>query len=232
MGNKLKIYYRISDGSYKKNRLENASKENCYKNFIDVFKNYEITVLIDGDLKFDIKNYIKLSNISFENIKEGSGAQSFRYMYLKAINENNDNDFIYFVEDDYFHLENADKILLEGLNRANYVTLYDHPDKYINKVNGGNPFVENGGEITRVILTESSHWKLTNSTTMTFASKVKVLKEDNDIWFKYTEGTYPRDFEAFIELRNKGRSLISSIPGYSTHTEKEWLTPLVNWNNF
>lgn len=229
MENKIKIYYRISDGSYKKNRLNNATKENCYKNFINIFKNYNINVIIDGDLKFDIKNYIISNNISFDNINVKSGAQSFRYMYSKAIIENDDNDFIYFVEDDYFHLEKSDIVLYEGLNRSNYVTLYDHPDKYIDKEFGGNPYIENGGEITKVILTDSCHWKLTNSTTMTFASNIKILKEDKNIWFKFTEGNYPRDFDAFIELRKKGRSLISPIPAYATHTEKKWLSPLINW---
>ncbi len=241
--NNLNIYYRISDGSYKKNRLESATKENCFKNFINTFwHNVDIKthIIIDGKMDWDIEKwfeeYTKGTHISapidFEHVSLGSGAKSFQYIYSKAILLEDENSLVYFVEDDYFHKMDSHLIIKEGLERANYVSLYDHPDKYINKTDGGNPFIESGGEVTRVIITDSTHWKLTNSTTMTFASKVKTLKEDKDIWFSHTDGTYPRDFEAFITLRKKGRSLMTPIPGYSTHTEIEWLSPLINWKYF
>ena len=71
---------------------------------------------------------------------------------------------------------------------ADYVTLYDHPDKYMDHDKGGpNPYISNGGEVTRLVKTDNSHWKLTNSTTMTFASKVNTLKQDRDIWMKHLD---------------------------------------------
>jgi hypothetical protein len=54
---------------------------------------------------------------------------------------------------------------------ASFVALYDHPDKYLDPSKGGNPYCEGGAEDTRVYLTTSCHWKITNSTTMTFAAK-------------------------------------------------------------
>jgi hypothetical protein len=111
-----------------------------------------------------------------------------------------------------------------------YVSLYDHPDKYINKQNGGNPFIEDGGEVTRVMLTDSCHWKLTNSTTMTFASTVGTLREDESILREFTKGSYPRDFEMFLALRENQKGLLTPIPGYSTHGETAWLTPLIDWS--
>jgi hypothetical protein len=125
------------------------------------------------------------------------------------------------------HKLNSEDILKEGFDiGADYVSLYDHPDKYID---GANPFVESGGEITRVMLSKSCHWKLTNSTTMTFAAKVKTLKEDEEILRSFTNGTHPHDFQMFLALRDKGRSLITPIPGYATHGETQWLSPLTNW---
>jgi hypothetical protein len=34
----------------------------------------------------------------------------------------------------------------------------------------------------------------------------------------------------FLDLRDKGRSLITPLPGYSTHGETAWLTPLIDWS--
>ena len=38
---------------------------------------------------------------------------------------------------------------------------------------------------------------------MTFATLPSTLKEDEDVWRKHTQGTYPKDFDIFIELRKK-----------------------------
>ena len=66
---------------------------------------------------------------------------------------------------------------------------------------------------------------------MTFASKVSYLKQFERILRHYTSTTHPHDFEMWIDLRSQGASLITPIPGYSTHGESAWLTPLINWNN-
>ena len=65
---------------------------------------------------------------------------------------------------------------------------------------------------------------------MTLASKVSILKQTEDILRKHTTGTYPNDFPMFIELREKDHLLITSIPGYATHGETAWLSPLTDWS--
>jgi hypothetical protein len=95
---------------------------------------------------------------------------------------------------------------------------------------GGNPYCEGGAEDTRVYLTDSIHWKITNATTMTFASKVSTLKRVESILRKHTTGTYPQDFHMFLELRDQNELLITPLPGYSTHGETAWLTPLIDWS--
>ena len=95
---------------------------------------------------------------------------------------------------------------------------------------GGNPYCEGGAEDTRVYLTSSSHWKITNSTTMTFASKVSTLKRVEPILRKWTAGIHPDDFQMFLDLRSQNELLITPIPGYSTHGETAWLSPLTDWS--
>ena len=36
----------------------------------------------------------------------------------------------------------------------------------------------------------------------------------------------------FIELQTQGKILITPIPGYATHGETRWLTPLTNWEDY
>ena len=226
----MNIIYRISDAGYSKVKPDYVSNETCLSNAVKVFSNADWSIIADNvsqetnDMiqKYKSKNYINY-------VSKGSGAETFNLALDEAL-KLDDDKVVYFIENDYIHNMNAQKYLQEAIDMgAHYVTLYDHPDKYLNADRGGNPYVQGGGEITKVFLTESCHWKITNSTTMTFCARVKTLREDEKIWRKHTQGTYPRDFDAFIELRNNNRSLVSSIPGYATHGETAWLAPLTDW---
>ena len=225
----MKVIYRISDTGYNKVKPDYINNENCLMNFIYVFGNQNIEVIADNCSKETLQmitKYVHPNRIT--NVSVGHGAGTFNLALDIALKESED-EIVYFVENDYLHREESYKILQEGIELgAHYVSLYDHPDKYIG---GANPFVEDGGEITRLMLTRSCHWKLTNSTTMTFAAKVKTLMEDEDILRSFTSGSYPKDFEMFLALREKQRGLITPVPGYSTHGESAWLTPLINWND-
>jgi hypothetical protein len=228
------IIYRISDAGYKKIKPSFINNENCLKNALSVFpfEKHDWSIIADNtseQTNIMMEKYLPSESIYYTSIKSGAG--TFNYALDMALKFDK-NDVVYFLENDYIHKTNSDVILLEGINAGgDYVSLYDHPDKYIPSSRGGNQFIDDdGGEITKVYLTKSSHWKITNSTTMTFASKVNTLMEDEDILRKWTNmGSYPRDFDMFIELRNKGKVLLTSIPGYSTHGESAWLSPLTNW---
>jgi hypothetical protein len=119
--------------------------------------------------------------------------------------------------------------LPEGLAHADYVTGFDHPDKYIADELGGNPLVTGGGEETRVLLTRSSHWKYTNSTTMTFMARVATLRQDREVFHRHCGTGYPYDYQLFRELCGAGRRLASTIPAQSTTLELPHIGPLVDW---
>jgi hypothetical protein len=231
----MKVYYRISDVGYKKIKASYINNENCLKNFVKNFLNNDtndIIILADNvcESTFNmIKSYVPENKIV--QCKKGSGAQTFNVVLDMAL-KLNDEEIVYFVENDYVHRPNSKKILEEGFEvGSSFVCLYDHPDKYLNATDGGNPQVENGGEYTQVFLSKSCHWKLTNSTTMTFATKVKTLRVNEPILRKWTNKTYPEDYKMFLELREMGYALISPIPSYSTHGDLPWMAPLINWEN-
>lgn len=224
----MKIIYRISDTGYNKVKPNYINNESCLKNFVNIFGNDDLHIIADNcseDTLKMISKYVHPNRIDIVSV--GHGAGTFN-LALDIALRFDDETIVYFVENDYLHKEGSDKVLVEGMQIGyNYVALYDHPDKYMN---GANPFVEDGGEVTRVMLSKSCHWKITNSTTMTFAAQVKTLREDESILREYTSGSYPRDFEMFLALRDKGHGLITPIPGYATHGELAWLTPLTNWS--
>jgi hypothetical protein len=224
----MKIIYRISDTGYNKIKPDYINNENCLLNALDMFSTEKHDWLIIADnVSQATTQMLEKYVLNIKHVSVGHGAGTFNLALDEALTYD-DNEVVYFIENDYLHKPGADKILEEGFGLGyHYVALYDHPDKYIN---GANPFVEDGGEVTRVMLSNSCHWKLTNSTTMTFAAQVKTLKEDESTFREYTTGSYPRDFEMFLALREKQHGLVTPIPGYATHGETAWLTPLTDWS--
>jgi hypothetical protein len=228
----FKVYYRLSNqqAGMPKNKLPNADKQTCLQNCIDEFGYDNVTVIGDNldDQHVEMLGGMK---VKYKEVSNGNGSATFRNALDMAIEENEDNDIVYLLEDDFLHKEGSKELLTEALNELNcYATLYDHPDKYLNKDLGGNPFIEQGGEVTRVIKTETIHWKITNSTVMSFAAKVSRLKLDKELLEKHSRNRITDSFSLFTELsQTKGIPVLSSIPGFSTHCETAWLSPFTNW---
>lgn len=228
----MKIIYRISDTGYNKIKPDYINNENCLANAIKTFGSENFIIIADNisEETFSmICKYVKSKQIT--KVSVGHGAGTFNLALNFALERLEDEEIVYFLENDYLHKPESKKVLEEGFNLgASFVSLYDHPDKYLEPVQGGNPYCEGGAEDTRVYITNSCHWKITNSTTMTFAARVKTLKKVEPILRQHTSGTYPDDFKMFLELRHNNELLITPIPGYSTHGEIAWLTPLTNWS--
>lgn len=223
----MKVLYRISEGGNNKYKPSFVyDKRAMFLHFMNIFKDEDVYIFADNvndelyDFLMENCRNCKLYKIALGN------ARSFMFILDYAINNFSDDDQVYFAEDDYIYKKIAPKIISEGLTIADYSSGYDHPDKYLNYSEGGpNPFIEKGGELTRVMITNSSHWKLTNSCCMTFASKVRTLKEDYNI-FKSECECY---FGIFLNLHKKNRTLVSCIPAVSTHGEVQWLSKFVDW---
>lgn len=237
----LKIFYRISEAGYNKVKPDYINNENCLANFVKHFDAEDITVVADNvseETLAMIYKYVPKGNVQAVTIANGAG--TFNYTFQQAL-KLPDETIVYFVENDYLHRKDAKKVLLEAFNsNVSFVTLYDHPDKYIDPSKGGNKLSEGGGESTRVYRSDTCHWKITNSTTMTFAGRVKSLKEDRDIINFFTSGRHPEsgeftghpyDFSMWLTIRERNHILISPIPSYSTHGETVWLAPFINWED-
>ena len=203
------------------------NKEKVFKNF----KNTLNTETTNYTIIYD-EHYGKVEDTFLKNetnvhiINEGSEARSFiqTLKYIKSKNFDDDT-IIYFLEDDYVHRPNWDTILMEGFSLpVSYVTLYDHGDKYQEMYSN---------LMSKILITENSHWKPIPSTTNTFAVKYKTLIEDFEIHKKYSTNVEPSaDHQKFLELNQKSRYLISCLPGYSTHSHSHYLSPCIDWEKY
>jgi len=213
--NILKIIYRICDQRNGCTKIPQFTKRQCFLNFLEVFDCENMIVVADNTSDATI-DFLGLFTKNIERTSLGNAA-SFIYALNIAI-EFDDDHSVYLVEDDYLHQFEGPQFIAEGLERADYVSLYDHADKYMTK--SLNPLVSSGGENTKVILTHSTHWKYTSSTTMTFAAKAKTLKADQEVFRRFCNEEIPFDYSIFRRLAESGRTVITPIPGRSTHCDE------------
>ena len=214
--------YRYCD-QRKETHLNGVTKAQCMENFKKILGTDNLTIIADSCQ--DVANLRGITPYLIET-KLGNAGSLKRALQLAMSFP--PEDIVYLVEDDFIHLPDAEKYIREGLEKAHYVSLYDHADKY---TPGPNPFVTPLGEKTTVFLTESSHWKLTNSTVQTFDCRVSTLIEDKDILFEHNfKGPVPDSFKTFLELGKNGRLVATPIPGRATHCHHPWESPLIDWN--
>lgn len=208
-----------------RSRPEWFSKEECFKNFKKTI-NPELadyTVIYDsyyqpnGDS--NIPQYLKQESFRIRNI--GSEAGSFLETLNLALNNCNPGQIVYFLEDDYLHTNNWCEKMLEGFELgADYITGLDHRDKYKDY-----PDLK-----SKIFVSDSCHWRTTPSTTNTFAVTYNDIVEDAEIHRKYSENLkITNDWAKFEDLQNRGRVLLSSIPGFSTHCNPNDMSPVINW---
>jgi hypothetical protein len=225
IGHISQIFFRVSEAGNVKPKL--GSKEICLRNLLSCFGAINTRLVCDNisDEFYEVLKAIVVGKpIRFSRTSLGN-CGSFRFVMQSVLDTLSDDKIVYLVEDDYLHLDRSKEVIEEGFStfpQVDYISLYDHPDKY-------SPMYDLG-EIAKVITSKSTHWKCTISTTFTFAARVKALREDREIWDIFTQNNQVPDHLIFTCLRQKGRALITPIPGLSTHTDEANLCPFVNWD--
>lgn len=219
----------FSSNSIDKIRPEWFSREKCYQNLIRTTesKDVNITILFDGEP--EPEHFINNYKVEMVNMKGGTDGHSFLNLvnYVEKL-KIDDNDIVYFLEDDYLHQDGWVDIMNEGFNsmNADYISLYDHKDKY---------FLQPYQRLqSKIIATKSTHWRTSPSTTNTYACRFKTFKKHIHIHKEYCdlERGFTRDHDKFQRLWQEGSNLVTSIPGYSTHVETPYLSPVVNWEKY
>jgi len=185
-------------------------------------------ILFDGDSS---QHWIKNYPVQVVPIQGGDGDRSFM-IQMQVIREMKlqESDIIYVLEDDYVHRPGWTTVLREGLSsllpstlKFDYVTLYDHYDKY----NLTDEFLVKNytGLQSQIGLSKSVHWRTIPSTTNTFAMQYKTFLEDYEVHQVFKNS----DHNKFTFLQRGGRKVASCVPGYSTHCHKDYLSPCIDW---
>lgn len=213
-----------------KERLPGYSRETCHRNLLQTASSQaNFTFLLDTFHPMESPHFIK-KEIAFPVIEFAAGSESGSFLFLlEYVLERSfsEDTILYFLEDDYLHRPGWVEILLEGftLAKADYVTLYDHGDKYT--------LPQYTALQSAVYHTASCHWRTTPSTTNTYAMRFKTLRDHYEVHKAFSTGTkITEDHEKFVRLQKIGAQLISCLPGWSTHVEKALLSPTHDWQQY
>jgi hypothetical protein len=228
----IRIFQRhcnFSSNSHNKPRPDWFDREKIFDSLVSSLDERVEYIAFHDSGNGEIENhFLSKRDVNKISMKGGNDAQSFLNLLNYVIKQDyNDEDIIYFLEDDYLHKPGWIDILFEGFEYivADYFTLYDHPNKYYPGMWDKLP--------SYLMLSPSAHWRTTVSTTNTYACKFKTLKQHFDIHVQYCDliEKWTKDHDKFTHLWNIGSNLISCIPGYSTHVEGEMFSPITDWEN-
>lgn len=209
------------------------SYEACFRNLLHTIRTdpqghrVKVKVMFDGDqadLMGDfVSRYLAVEdvNVSFQYIVAGSDHYSSLITYNHAYQTvTQPEDVIYFLENDYMHQMGwVSKVfeLVDSQIPAQYWSLYDHKDKY---------FLPMYADLqSQLFHTATHHWRTTPSTCGTFLVRRETYEQDYDI---FRQGI--QDYFLFDKLRReRGRTLVTPVPGLSTHSMEGYLSPTVPW---
>lgn len=229
---KIHIFYRHFNvsGNDLRHRPSWFDFESCFTNLLKSIQNKDIKLYVIFDKsKGEIQNnFIFKYRNKFNLIEINAGKDIISFVKTWHITKKlniPDNELIYFLENDYLHINNWISFVSEFFQenphsmKDNYLSLYDHNDKY---------FYSRYSDLhSKVLSTTNRHWRTSPSTCGSFIVNKKVFLEDFDI-----HTTTAGDHKKFLYLKsNRNRNVISPLPSLSTHCMKDLLAPTINWKH-
>ena len=191
---KLYIAYRVYPRFSKSAFTEGfADKFDMFKNCIISFIvalggiDYKIHFILDSCppvyAEF-IESLVHMERFSIEHLSNAGNRNTFLRQIEVLLNQTF-SDNIFFAEDDYLYKQDTFlKIVnfLNSSNKADFVTPYDHPDYYMS-ISCTNRYLHTYK--SRIEFYQGMHYRTVSSTTLTFLTSVKVLKETKKYFFRY-----------------------------------------------
>lgn len=224
---KIHLFYRqYNILGNQKGRPKWFDFEKCFVNLLNTIegKNVDLHVVMDGRPETNFVNRYKDKIKTIHQIEAGGDQVSFFKTWEIARNiQTEDDDLIYFLENDYLHVEGwVDKVieLFSTYNLPHYVSLYDNKDKYIL------PMYDE--LVSKIFITDNHHWRTTASACGSFIVNKELFNLDFDI-----NTSVEGDHNKFMLLnQQRNRMVITPIPGLSTHCVEGLMSPTINWEEY
>ena len=213
------VYYRMCDipstnpsPIFQENKFK--LNELCLRSFVKAFKDIKPKVVFLNDFCDGRYNEMEDRIVPFDKdiIKTEIGINATCLKQYDLFLEQNEHDEVLFLECDYFWVDSG-KYLLDALKTLQFVSPYDHPDKY--ELN----------ELSRICYVGGRHWKSTSSTTSTFATRRPNFELLKDLFYKHGY----IDKARWEEI---GSRLYTPIPTLATHMVKSQLAPGITYETF
>lgn len=218
----LKVVYRMSDitstnaspifwtDKFKLNKL-------CLYSFVEAFREIKPHVVMICDRCPEYYEKFVRDSVPFPMTVEftNSGVREnavHQYDYVT------DDDYYLFQECDYLYVPNAGKKMIEACDVFDFITPYDHPDKYKGEL------IPEKKDI-RVV--GNHHWRLTDSTTSTFMARGDMVRKELD---RFKQWGW-EDHKRWLDFNNHGYQLWSPMPSLATHMVEEFMAPCVDWDS-
>lgn len=223
---KLNIIYRgcnleSPNTPQRSGRPEGFNKIDCFYTLHRAIKNYnninEVHIVIDGDKGY-LSDYIESLGYKVTYVDFKSNEKSLKYCYDLASSIQDSNN-IYFIEDDYWHTENALSVINEGINNFDLVTGYDHMDRYTrtDDITYGKDYIK---------LSENHYWRTAESTTCTWAVSRALYNKIENI----AKEELLNDRNFFRKLYQSNIRLHTPIPSVSTHLMVGYVSPFFKFS--
>jgi hypothetical protein len=224
---KLDIIYRCCEAEvvppFKYIRPDWFDKIKCLNTFLNsVDKNIEFIGEVifvhdgpKGKLYNNIPKTFKIVDIDYQN-NEKCLYETFKIADMLSNN-------IYFIEDDYLHLQNSIEIISKGVNAFKLVTGYDHLDRYTRSDD-----LTLGKEYVAFSKKTNRHWRTAESTCCSWAC-TRTIWESTIKQYVYKYGLNDRDLFRSL-YKEKDIRLWTPIPGVITQVDQN-MSPGIDWKN-
>jgi hypothetical protein len=232
------IYRHIPVGAEKNSRDPHKSRppwfsyQTCFRNLLNTVRadpfasRVKLTVLFDGTVEDFMQDFVATYyanpalGVGLQLIRGGSNANSFLIaLDMVRRSEIADTDLVYFLENDYLHAHGWVRKVLElyATRPVDIVSLYDHRDKY--------DFAMYDDLVSRLVYSPTHHWRTVPSTCGSFIVDKAEMLRDYDLWTSNMV-----DYHLFPALLQRGRILLTPVPGLATHAMAGYLSPVVDWD--
>lgn len=232
----MKVFYRIYPGRPDNRPFADGDKKalvlTCFRSFLISCRRVEafrwplrLYILLDGcpDWQREIRQILisyPASCIATHEIVDLDGVGN-KPSFLKQLDlalEGPDDELVYFAEDDYLYRPMAVAKMLSFIPYADFITLYDHPDRY---TRGDDRYRKD-----HIEMCDGWHWRTIESTTMTFGTERRMIKAVSDVIRKHAcEGR-----NMWYPILDRGyRLLWGPIPSLATHVQNGVLAPCIDW---